>query len=118
MNSNGVWTALVVVLGSMVLGFLGKVFLVGGLLGWSLPTFLVGLGLTLLSPLLLFMGIIYAVYSFFRTPDDAKAGFGGARVYESGDLKAYCWSCGRVIQSDGNFCNYCGRTRRPTFSTS
>ena len=117
MNRNGVWSALVVVLGSMLLGFFGKMFLVGGVLGWSLPTFLVGLGLTLLSPLLLFVGLIYAVYSFFRAPAEARAGFGGTRVFESGDLEAYCWSCGRVIQRDGNFCNYCGRPRRPSFAS-
>lgn len=118
MNSNGVRIALVVVLGSLVLGFVGKVFLVGGVLGWSLTNFLAGLGLTLLSPLLLFGGIIYAVYSYFRTSAEARTGFGGAHVYESGYLEAYCSSCGRLIRRDGNFCNYCGRPRGPTFSTS
>ena len=66
MDRSGVIKALLLIVSSFVVSFSSKVLLVGGVVSWSLLTFLAGLGLALLSPMFLLGGIIYAVYSCAR----------------------------------------------------
>ena len=110
MNRSGVMKALVLIILSFVVSFSSKVLLVGGFLGWSLSTFLAGLGLALLSPMLLLGGILYAVYSWFRSSNPGESPY-GSRVFSPSDFEAYCQSCGRVTRKDGKFCWYCGRAQ-------
>ena len=115
MNKNGVWTALALILVSVVMSFFGKVFAVGGLFGGSLQTIVIGLGMVLLSPLFLVGGVIYTVYSIFQNPADGSATYsnGDNRVFEPGDSQIYCRNCGKVILKTGKFCKYCGREQLP-----
>ena len=110
MDRSGVIKALVLIILSFVVSFSSKLLLVGGVLSWSLLTFLAGLGLALLSPMLLIGGIIYAVYSWFRSPSPGEKPYGG-RIFSPSDSEAYCTGCGRVTRKDSEFCWYCGRAQ-------
>lgn len=108
MNRSGVNSALRLIVGSVLIGFFGKVFAVGGLLSLSVGTLVIGLGMALLSPILMGVGVLYAVYSFLSRGSTATYE-SDMRVFAPEDSRVYCRNCGKVIHKDGKFCRYCGR---------